>query len=131
MCTNSKPNHHFVGRKAVRCLTDEKENAFFTVDFGAAVIRPTHYTLRHYITWNSVCLINWELQGSNDGQDWTTIKTHTNDTSLYGKGSSHTWKIEECNEFYSQFKIAMTGKNGDNNWHLCCSGFEMYGVIRI
>eukprot|EP01084_Bolivina_argentea_P035895 66456_1 len=109
MYNNSKPNHHFVGREAVRCLTEGGiENEFFAVDFGAAVIRPTHYTLRHYITHDWNCLRNWELHGSNDGQDWTTIKRHTNDESLSGKGSSHTWEIEGCNEFYSQFKIVMT-----------------------
>eukprot|EP01083_Nonionella_stella_P247071 857061_1 len=130
MYFNSKPNHHFVGRKAIRCLTADKKNAFFNVDFGTAVIRPTHYTLRN---WNggSYYLRDWEFQGSNNGQDWTTIKKHTNDKSLSGKGSSHTWKIEECNDFYSQFKIAMTGTNSYGSWCLCCSGFEIYGVMRI
>eukprot|EP01084_Bolivina_argentea_P109222 195201_1 len=103
-----------------------KKMHFFTVGFGAAVIRPTHYTLRHYISEHVHCLRNWKLQGSNDGQDWTPIKTHTKDKSLSGYGSSHTWKIEECNEFYSQFKIVMTGENDNNSWYLCCSGFEMY-----
>eukprot|EP01084_Bolivina_argentea_P035113 65132_1 len=104
MSVDSKPNHYFVGREAVRCITDtyDKKHAFFTVGFGAAVITPTHYTLRHYITYDDICLRNWEFEGSNDGQDWTTIKTHTNDESLSGEGSSHTWKIEGCNEFYSQ-----------------------------
>ncbi len=95
------------------------------------MIRPTHYTLRHVSLDDDCCLTNWELKGSINGQDWTTIKTHTNDKSLNGKGSSHTWKIDGCNEFYSQFQIVMTGKNSCGNWYLCCSGFEMYGSMRI
>eukprot|EP01084_Bolivina_argentea_P115671 205665_1 len=60
MYSNSEPNHHFVGREAVFCLTAAKKNAFFNVDFGTAVIRPTHYTLRHYISRDKACLRNWE-----------------------------------------------------------------------
>eukprot|EP01084_Bolivina_argentea_P250943 420659_1 len=97
MYEDSKPNHYFVGREAVRCLTVKENAAFFAVDFGATVIRPIHYTLRHYSSHKYNHLRNWDLQGSNNRQDWTTIKKHTNDKSLSGKGSSHTWKIEGCN----------------------------------
>eukprot|EP01083_Nonionella_stella_P152455 488722_1 len=118
---NSETIHHFVGRKAARCITKSIENAWFGVDFKGLQINPTHYTLRHYVS-NNCCLRSWDFEGSRDGgKEWITIKKHTNDRSLQGKGSSHTWEVDQCNEFYSLFRIRMTGKNSSGDWCLCCS----------
>eukprot|EP01083_Nonionella_stella_P270611 916511_1 len=127
---NSETIHHFVGRKAARCITKSIENAWFGVDFKGLQINPTHYTLRHYISFDHACLRSWDFEGSTDGEEWITIQKHINDTSLQGKGSSHTWKVDHCDAFYSFFRIKMTGKNSDNSWHLCCSGFEIYGCLK-
>ena len=116
-------------RTAVRCLTDEKENAWFSVDFLGSEIKPTHYTLRHYILWNIESLRSWIFEGSQNGKQWTTISKHIRDESLSQKGASHTWKVQ-CNEFYSHFRIQMTDKNDNGHWFLCCSGFEIYGDFK-
>eukprot|EP01083_Nonionella_stella_P187198 687292_1 len=131
----SKSIHHFVGREAVHCLAQSKINAWawFSVDLKGLQVKPTHYTLRHYISNDDYCLRNWDFEGSADGgKEWTIIRQHTNDTSLQGKGASHTWKVDECNAFYSLFRIRMTGKDsgGFGSWSLCCSGFEIYGQLK-
>eukprot|EP01083_Nonionella_stella_P025632 70606_1 len=129
----SKSIHHFVGREAARSMTNGEENAWFSIDFKGLQVKPTHYTLRHYISNDDYCLRNWDFEGSADGgKEWTIIRQHTNDTSLQGKGASHTWKVDECNAFYSLFRIRMTGKDsgGFGSWSLCCSGFEIYGQLK-
>ena len=42
-------------------------------------LRPTHYCLRSGQQYN---LRNWRLEASNDGSSWTTLREHSNDTSL-------------------------------------------------
>eukprot|EP01083_Nonionella_stella_P042846 115638_1 len=127
---DSKAKHNFVGREPVRCLTKNTRNAWFSIDFGDAQIKPTHYTLRHYVSWKDYCLRSWELQGSRDGgKQWSTIRQHINDKSLAHKSASHTWPLDECNEFYSLFRIRITGKNSGRDWSICCSGFEIYGQL--
>eukprot|EP01083_Nonionella_stella_P076028 206979_1 len=133
LADDSEPKNHFIGREAVRCLTIGKEkNEWFSVDFKRVKIKPTHYTLRQYVSYDSAGLRTWEFQGrKNERTEWITIKNHINDKSLAHKGASHTWKLDECNEFYSVFRIQMTGKNGNSNWGICCSGFEIYGHLRF
>ena len=60
-------------------------------------------------------LRNWELQGSNDGIIWITIRKHTNDGSLNNKSSLSSWYLG-CQEFYSKFKIIQYDINDDQNY---------------
>ncbi len=41
-----------------------------------------------------------------------------------------TYKVA-TNEFYSKFRIKMTGKNGSGNYTFYCSGFEIFGDIKL
>ena len=123
------------GRSTVRCVTDvgadaDGQRPWITIDFSkSGKIAPTHYTLRHYISWNIEALRSWVLEASNDGKEWTLIKEHKNDEALNAKGKAHTWKVNEEKEHeqYGHFRLRMTGKNSNGNWYLACSGFEIYG----
>ena len=126
---DSQPPHCFIGRTTVRCLSDEQQNAWFSVDFQDRYIKPTLYSLRHYTSWKIEALRSWEFQGSVDGQNWITLKKHENDTSLNDKGKTKTWNVD-CNEWYSHFRVRMLDKNDNGHWYLCCSGFEIYGHLK-
>lgn len=52
---------------------------------------PTHYTLRHGGNYRADSLRTWDLQGSLDGNSWTILRRHTQDTSLVDKFATHTW----------------------------------------
>jgi len=52
---------------------------WFSVDLRDKRLRPTHYTLRHYNSWDTEALRNWVFEASNDGQKWAVIKDHVND----------------------------------------------------
>eukprot|EP01084_Bolivina_argentea_P023965 44753_1 len=105
--------YQFTGREKVpastKAWTDREQ--FFHIDLKKYKIRPNAYTLRNS-AWSADYLKEWNLEGSNDGKSWYCLKKHTNDTSLKGEYKSHTWILNDINQFYSFFKIQMTGKNG-------------------
>ena len=74
------------GRVAVRCVTTAMDYPWFIIDFLHRKIKPTHYMLRHYVSFDTEALRNWKFEGSNDGKDWELIKQHTHDHSLKTKG---------------------------------------------
>ena len=59
---DSQPAHALLGREAVRCVTKPQEKSYFIIDFSPRRIRPTHYTLRHYNSWDTEALRNWRLE---------------------------------------------------------------------
>ena len=118
LAADSAPLTAVVGRDLVRCVTEPKRNSWMMIDFQNIKITPSHYTLKHYSSFETECLRNWRLEGSNDsrtGRDgsWTTIFTHTNDMGIIGKGATHTWHLE-CNDSYSKFRYLHT------QTHICC-----------
>ncbi|GAB5362054.1 hypothetical protein AAMO2058_000765200 [Amorphochlora amoebiformis] len=130
---DSKPEHYAVGREVVRCVTTPKLNSWFYFRVLQAEIRPTHYTLRHYSSWNTECLRNWTFEGSKDGVTWHILRNHFDDAGIpLRKGGTCTWKISGANSqrFYSHFKLRITGKNSNSNYYLPVSGFEVYGTLR-
>ena len=130
MFHDSKPIDNLIGRvSGVRCLLDAKENAWWSIHFKHIKIKPNKYTLRHYTSCDVHALRHWKLEGSENGQQWITLRTHRNDASLDKKDATHTWNIDNCNQFFTYFRIYMTGKDSGGHWYLCCSGFEIYGIV--
>eukprot|EP01083_Nonionella_stella_P287536 978778_1 len=136
---SSGTHNKFLDREAtLENFTNNTANQWFCVDFGAKLrIKPTAYTLRKD-TYNPVqsgnpkqagYIRNWNFEGSNDGNDWTAIKQHTNDASLTAPKQSHTWTIADCTDSYQMFRIYLTAVDGAGWWHLMCQGFEIYGHL--
>lgn len=125
---DSAPKDAVVGRTLVRCVTQPVENAWFCIDFLDKWIQPTLYTIRHYSSWDTECLRNWVLEGSNDGRRWEVVMRHVNDTSLNEKGATHTWPIPTQTRF-SKWRIRQTGLNSNKHKYLACSGIEFYGKV--
>ncbi len=130
---DSKPVESVVGRDAVRCVSEAKPNMYFVIDFLNRAIRPTHYTLRHYTSWDTEALRHWRFEGSVDqGKSWVVLKTHDGDDALKSKGATHTWSLDlnsDKRTFYSQFRVFQWGPNSNSNHYLALSGFEVYGDL--
>ncbi|MES1910768.1 MAG: hypothetical protein MHM6MM_003301 [Cercozoa sp. M6MM] len=105
---DSKSASAIVGRVPVRCVTDAADGNFFQVSLKNVMIQPTHYTLRHYSSWDVEALRSWRLEASNDGETWTVLRVHSNDTI---------------------FRILMTGENSNHHTFMALSGFEVYGTV--
>ena len=129
--TRSESLSSIVGRSTVRCLTSAHSiNPWFQIELPQNIqIKLTHYTIRHYKTYNLEALRSWKLQGSNHGQGWITISKHENDNTLQEAGQSHTWEVN-CPQFFHYFRVLMTDTNSNKHWHLCCSGIEIYGTAQ-
>ncbi len=130
---DSQPPHAILGNAAVRSLTMPESNAWYQVDFRNNTVAPTHYSLRHYSTWDTEALRNWKLQASNNGLTWTTLREHVDDTALSGAGDTHTWEIDHPSAAlgYRMFRVLQTGLNSNNHNYLALSGFELHGTLCI
>jgi len=137
---DSQPMYSILGRSSVRTVTKPEKDSWIVVDFTPKMIRPTHYSLKHYSTWDTEALRSWRFEGSNDGgQTWKLLAKHINDTSLNAKGATRTWKLSDeehdrdhnvLQEFYSHFRVKQTDFNSNRHYYLACSGFEIYGAMK-
>jgi hypothetical protein len=73
---DSAPVSAAVGITVVRCVTKPVRNAFFCFDLLNFYCTPSHYTLRHYSTWDVECLRHWVFEASVDGVHWDVLLTH-------------------------------------------------------
>lgn len=80
---------------ALNCHTNDDKNAWFAIDLGLWVI-PSAYTLRHARGYGRSALRNWVFQVSKDGQNWMTLYTHVDDSSLNEPGYVCYNTILEC-----------------------------------
>ncbi|XP_033103063.1 E3 ubiquitin-protein ligase HECTD1-like isoform X1 [Anneissia japonica] len=117
---------------ALNCHTNDDKRAWFAIDLGLWVI-PSAYTLRHARGYGRSALRNWLLQVSKDGHNWTTLLTHTDDSSLSEPGSTATWPLEPSKDEkqgWRHIRMQQMGKNASGQTHyLSLSGFEVYGTV--
>ncbi|XP_030767252.1 E3 ubiquitin-protein ligase Ufd4 isoform X3 [Sitophilus oryzae] len=117
---------------ALNCHTNDDKRSWFSVDLGLFII-PSAYTLRHARGYGRSALRNWYFQMSKDGALWTTLSTHTHDTSLNDPGSTATWPLEvpsDEQQGWRHVRIQQAGKNASGQTHyLSLSGFEIYGQV--
>ena len=92
--------------------------------------------------------MNWELEGSTNGQSWSlldrriylssdpqhNLNTEEERNSLIHKGATSTWGIDShlLTPFPSGFRffrIVQIGKNSSKGDNLALSGFEIYGKV--
>jgi len=131
---DSEEIHSVVGRECVRFVTKPTFHAWIGVRFTDVAVIPTHYSLKHYRTWETECLRNWRLEAKHDAEEqWHVLMTHRNDRALDGRGDTHTWRIPRKNNpaqrAFTMFRIYQTGLNSNRHLYLACSGLEIYGVV--
>ena len=126
---------HFVQHthaEPVYNFTSNQVSSWMSVDLLNRRLVPSHYALRSD-KYNCHRLHNWELQASNDGQDWTTLCVHVDDQSLsYQPMSVAAWPIDAGTipgRSFRHFRILQTGKNSDGYDLLTCAGIELNGLL--
>ena len=120
------------------CNTRDKRRQWYAWDLKTYEVAPTRYSLRHGNSDPDYSLRHWRLEGSDDGETWTTLSTHSDDGSLGGKGPGEyggfktaSWELPGlARRFFRHFKIVQTGKNSSGYDHLWIAGFELYGGVR-
>ena len=127
---------HFVQdthAKPVNNFTCNQPSSWMAVDLLNRRLVPSHYALRSDINNNYFKLRNWELQASNDGQAWTTLRVHADDRSLSDQPMSvAAWPIDTStipSRSFRHFRILQTGKNSSGLDFFVCAGIELYGLL--
>eukprot|EP01084_Bolivina_argentea_P099986 179637_1 len=110
------------------CYLLNKKNAWIIIDFVALQICPTHYTLN---VNSYFALQNWDFEASLNGKEWTLLSRHQIDDKNKKEWTFRDFPIYTP-QYFTQFRIRMTGKNVDNDipYSLHVSLFEIYGKIK-
>jgi hypothetical protein len=62
-------------------------------------------------------------------EHWKVLMRHTNDSSLSGNFSFHSWPISGVITSYRYFRILQTGHNSSDRNYLVLAGIEVYGEL--
>jgi hypothetical protein len=112
--------------------TNDVPCSWISIDLGPfRKLTLTYYTLRHGLNYKADSVRTWDLQGSNDGISWRTLRRHTNDKSLNAPFACFTWPVPPPVEGYRFFRVMQTGHNSSNHNFLALSGFEFYGWLDV
>ena len=115
-----------------RCYTKTEANSWMSVSLNGKRVVPTGYVLStdgHGVGGYGYLLRSWRLEASLDGTTWTTLRTHTSDTTLMQATLTGYWPVDGATSAFSHFRILQTGKNSTNSDHLMASSFEIYGEL--
>lgn len=103
------------------------ENSFVKFDFKDHKVSLRNYSLRSKnVFFNK--LINWEIEGSNDGIHWDKIdERHINE--WYGTDHISTYSVNNHN-FYQYVQIRLRGPASNNDYLLALTNIEFFGEFR-
>jgi len=90
-----------------------------------------YYTLQHD---SSDCYLrSWELQGSQNGQKWATLRHHNNDNTINSPGQFASWPVntQAAQIPFRYFRLLLHGSpcQDMSNLRLCVSALELYGTL--
>ena len=112
--------------------TKDQEDSWWCVDLSEKyALYLTHYTLRHGRNSSESVLLNWRLEGSLDGREWTILKNHEGDHGLNENRPYYTctWAFDGKSNAFRYFRIFQTGRNSSGKFDIFLSGIELYGVL--
>ena len=82
---------------------------------------------------NNVHLRNWVIEISNDGNKWTEIDRHQDDSTLNGSSIKKIFHIKNENKYFSRFiRLPQTGNSWYDSRNHNIIGFpfiEFYGKL--
>eukprot|EP00667_Euglena_gracilis_P001992 EG_transcript_1992 len=111
--------------------TDNKPYSWVRIDFKGASVCPNHYSMAHRAGFDGYYLRDWQLQASNDAQQWVVLQEHKGDEALNKKSLVAAWPIEGCQTFYRYFQVVIAPNGNSNNTNaLILSCFELYGTLK-
>ena len=103
-----------------------KPPAWMTFSLGGAFIKPTSYSLEGRRESSQNLLRSWEFLGKNYKGEWKRL--HHENSHLIQHNQKVNFPLSE-NEFFSEFRINMTGTDSNGEWALCPGQIEIFGYI--
>lgn len=107
------------------------------IDFKDKKIRPTHYSIKtpsNHSDGDQQYPVNWCIEVSNTGNenDWRTIDTRQNVTSISKRNQSDTFEIGtrlSSNESYRYVRLRSTGNTSGGNSNIAFSSLDFFGTL--
>lgn len=116
--------------------TTEIKDSWWYIDLGPCYqLIITNCSLRDGKKNGGSALMNWRLEGSNDGKNWEIFETVNDmkdprckcvDKSLY---LSRLWSLRGEIKPFRFFQIFQTGVNSSGKYGIYLSGVELYGIL--
>lgn len=110
-------------------------DSWICYDFKDRKVRPGSYSIRSssdFITGYHH-MINWCLEGSNEGTNWKILDSRFDEQRLNKKGASCNFEISkqgDAIDFYRYLRIRQTGQNAYSQHNLVLSALEFFGSLR-
>lgn len=104
-----------------------ERNPWIAIDFKESKVRLESYFIAqehdHYLR-------NWRLEGSDDGNNWDTLREHVNDTTLTSSHRHHFFLVN-AKKYYSRFRIYVTGPSHTGQTNFDITQLEFYGFLAM
>ncbi|MES1908206.1 MAG: hypothetical protein MHM6MM_001184 [Cercozoa sp. M6MM] len=129
-----EPPSALLSTKLVRCVTKSRPDQSVVIDLGKARAQVSAFALQHYASFDTECLRNFVLEGSNTARDteWVILSKHTNARELDGIGSIAAWKTNKNSDaFFRFFRLRQTGENSNQHSFLALSSIEFFGAVKV
>ena len=119
--------------------SNDTENISIQFDFKDRLIQLTNYSIKSSSQGgdrNWAHLRNWVVEVSNDGQNWTEVDRHTNDSTLNGRNITAAFKVKkETDEFYRYVRLRNSGYSwyrypNNNNYAFWLNCVEFFGKLQ-
>ena len=109
-------------------------DAFICFDFKDRLIQLQSYSIKTCDNEpNTFHLKNWVIEISKDGNNWTEIDRHENDSTMNKRFTTCTFNIEKSSDFARFIKLRQTGNSWyqyNNHNKFLFNYIEFYGKIK-
>ena len=126
----------FDHRRGTISGTAEIKDSWWSIDLGSCYqLVITNCSLRDGKRNGESALMNWRLEGSNDGKNWDIFETVINmkdpQCKCVDKSLFHTslWSLRGEIKPFRFFRIFQTGVNSSRKYGIYLSGVELYGIL--
>jgi len=109
---------------------------WWQINFKKMKVKMNGYSIKTYnASANWIHLMNWIIEGKNDGEEWKEIDRRENNYDLNGPSYQHYYSIPEITKPFQYFRIKCIGRDHYNNSHSSCyyylqfTNIEIYGEI--
>jgi hypothetical protein len=107
--------------------TNDSAKSWIQFDFKDSSICLTDYTLK---SGNTNHLLQWTIEGSNDGNAWECIDSQ-NTQDLNGSYVTKTFKYSSPSSHFCRYiRLTQTGKNSNGNDYFVLCNIEFFGRLR-
>ena len=110
-------------------LTNNDDNTFVMIDFKDKKINLTKYYLSVPSSYSGNRPKSWEIQGSNNNEEWEVLDKKQNCFNLSSDESYNTFTCQNVNKQYYRYIRIANITNKDNNHSLVLSEIELYGSV--